>query len=420
MAEFVITTKDGEALVYNTDPATLLRADGSRIDLSRFGMGYAEAAPTDSGQTAFDFDTPVVGKTAPRILKIQVGLGCNYSCSYCSQGGQKEELTSTADAESFDLGWVEGAPDKVEFWGGEPMLYWKKIQALVPKVEERFPSARKSVVTNGTLLTKERVDWLFDHGFSMAISHDGPGQALRGEDPLEDPETRAVWRYAFDKFGDKICINSVITPMNFDLFALHRWFEERLGNVKLNVEDVVTNYGGAELSDADLKPLYEKIREYASSGLAMAFPRIRWSMLQFMETLMLSKPLEGSHQVCGMDRKDQLAVDLNGNVLTCQNAGAASGHKIGTIDDLENVKLDTATSYMRRENCASCPVVHMCYGSCMFLEGKEFESSCRASYWYNRALLEGVIKLLIGKEIDTISGWQPAPTKRVIPIKVAA
>lgn len=417
MADFTITLSDGNTLTYSTDPARLVDSSGSRIDLSRFAYQYVDA-PADAGQIPFSPENPVIGKDNPRILKIQLGLGCNFACSYCSQGGQKEDASSSKDAESFDLEFVTERPDKVELWGGEPLLYWKKIQALVAKIDAKWPGIPRSIVSNGSLLTRERVDWLFDNGFTVALSHDGPGQELRGDDPLDDIEMRKVWQYFFDKFGERAAINSVLTAKNFDLFMLWMWFEERLGEVKLNIEDIVTDYGGAKMNDAELEQIYQSVKKHASSGLAMVFPRMRWSMLHFMETLAIAKPLAGSHQVCGMDRKDQLAVDLHGNVLTCQNAGAESGHKIGTTEDLSVVHLNTATSYMNRPNCGECPVVHLCYGSCMFLEGKEFESSCRASYWHNKAMLEGAIKLLTGKDVVGISGWKPAPVRRVIPIKV--
>lgn len=416
--EFQIELEDGRRLTYNTDPCSLTWDDGTRVDLSKFAYRYVDP-PEFQKQITFSPDNPVIGKDTPRVLKIQLGLGCNYSCSYCSQGGQKEEASSIRDAEEFDFSWVPDRPEKVELWGGEPLLYWKKIQALVPKIRAAFGDVRISLVTNGTLLTREKVDWLFNTGFSIAISHDGPAQFLRGEDPLKDPELLAVWRYTFEKFGERACINSVITEHNCDLLQLWMWFEERLGTVKLNVEDVVTDYGGGKLSDAGIKKIYESIKTYASSGLVLVFPRLRFSFQQFLETLAISKPLDGANQVCQMDRKDYLAVDLHGNVLTCQNTGAIE-HRIGTIDNLQSVKLDTATSYTNRPHCHECLVVHLCYGSCMFLNGDEFKASCRASYWYNRALIEGCIYLLTGCKIKAISGWSPAFAKRVIPIKVAA
>lgn len=418
MARFEICTEAG-TYTYDTDPCALRDPDGNRVDLSRFKLDYVDGEVWEN-QIAFRPGMPVVGKDQPRVLKIQLGLGCNYSCTYCSQGGQQEASTSSRDAEDFDFDWVVGFPEKVEFWGGEPLLYWKKLTILSPKVDKRFGKIKKLIVTNGTLLTREKIDWLKANGFTVAISHDGPGQRLRGADPLEDPETRAIWRYAFDTLGEDVFMLSVLTGVSHDLLEIVVWFGERLGPVRVDIEDVVTDYGGAAMTEEQLRAMYRSVRDYVASGLGLAFPRIRWTALHFMQTLAISKPLSGANQICAMDRKDHLAVDLDGNVLTCQNAGANSGHRIGRIEVLGDVKLDTGVSYMNRPHCHECPVVHTCYGSCMLLNGEAFASSCRASYWYNRAIFEGVFYLLTGLKFSKIRAWQPTFPRRVIPIKVAA
>lgn len=420
MAKFDIHTDRG-VFLYDTDPCRLTGPDGQPVSLLRFAYQYLGAPATDNDAPVFSQDAPIVGKDQPRILKIQLGLGCNYSCSYCSQGGQKAENTGTADAHEF-LGnldkWLTEAPEKIEFWGGEPFLYWHKIKVLVPALRERFTDARLSIVSNGSLLDMEKAEWLHDHGFTMAISHDGPGQSLRGEDPFEDESWREMIRQIFHLFGDRITFNVVITPLNYRLLETLLWFETRMGfPVNVNVEDIVTDYGGAKWNADQLRGMADEILQAVGSGLALHFPRLRWSVQQLLEGLAISKPLAGSHQVCGMDRVDQLAVDLKGNVLTCQNAGAESGHKIGHVDDLAAVKLDTARSWAARPNCSECPVVHLCYGSCMFLDGPEFDSSCEASFFYNRAVIAGVVKLLTGAEVHSISGWKPA-RKAAFPVPV--
>ena len=64
---------------------------------------------------------------APATLKIQLGLRCNYTCSYCSQASHlgSETVTKTSEADTFLDGldgWLRGAPSRIEFWGGEPFL----------------------------------------------------------------------------------------------------------------------------------------------------------------------------------------------------------------------------------------------------------------------------------------------------------
>lgn len=420
MAIFQIETSIG-ALTYNTDPCTLTHADGTRVDLSRLHMPYVDAASTDNDGHDFSPQKPIVGKDQPRILKIQLGLGCNYTCTYCSQGGQKEEATSSSDAIGFIAGldaWLKEAPDKIEFWGGEPMLYWKKLEILIPALREKFQDAHFSIVTNGSLLDLRKARFLYRHGFSMAISHDGPGQSLRGEDPFENPEWVQMVKSVFRLFGERITFNAVITPKNYRLLDTLMWFEQRMGfEVRVNIEDIVTDYGGIRWAEKELGEMEEEIFKAVSSGIGFLFPRLRWSFVQLLESLSIAKPLDGSHQVCGMDRKDQLAVDLNGNVLTCQNSGVKSGHKIGSVSNLAEVSLDTSFSWASRPNCRQCPVVHLCYGSCMFISGEDFNSSCETSFRYNRAILSAFVKVLTGADVYSISGWRPE-RKPVFPIKV--
>jgi uncharacterized protein len=91
-------------------------------------------------------------------------------------------------------------------------------------------------------------------------------------------------------------------------------------------------------------------------------------------------------QKCGMDQEDTMAVDLQGNVLTCQNVTAVSkapngkSHRIGHVNQLDNVKLNTSTHWKFRDDCAKCPLLQVCKGSCMFLEGEYFKLSCDAAY----------------------------------------
>jgi uncharacterized protein len=48
------------------------------------------------------------------------------------------------------------------------------------------------MASNGSLLDAERLEFIEKFDIFVAISHDRPGQHLRGPDPFSDPE-RAQW-----------------------------------------------------------------------------------------------------------------------------------------------------------------------------------------------------------------------------------
>ena len=71
--------------------------------------------------TAFSKDSPLVKSADVRLLKIQLGMSCNYSCDYCSQRFvERPKETSKKDIEEFmrklgNLNFIEANGLKIEF-----------------------------------------------------------------------------------------------------------------------------------------------------------------------------------------------------------------------------------------------------------------------------------------------------------------
>ena len=218
-------------------------------------------------------DKPLGKSRAPRILKIQLGLSCNYACAYCNQARQVGDATVSklADVEAFLAGldgWLEGEPERIELWGGEPFLYWAKIKRLVPALAERFPSARFSIITNGSLLDREKIDFIAQYDIAIGISHDGPGQHLRGPDPLDDSDKHRWIEALLAERPDKTGFNALLTRAHHDLRALKAWFAERVGpdvfvglEGVVNVYDAATAIGTGRFEPAELNSLTRSIFE---------------------------------------------------------------------------------------------------------------------------------------------------------------
>ena len=393
---------------------TLEAHDGSRHDI-RYNPHTSEIEGIDLGQID-ERDWPIsprvskatpLGKSrAPKVLKIQLGLSCNYSCSYCSQAHQIGDatLSKLTDVEAFLTNldsWLEGAPERIELWGGEPFVYWAKLKRLIPALAERFPAARFLIITNGSLLDREKLDLIHRYDIDIGLSHDGPGQDQRGPDPLETPEQRRWIEALLAERKGHVSINTVLTAQNYDLAAIKAWFQERLGpDVPLSLEGVVNVYDAATLlgagrfEEAGLHALRRSVFE----SLVMdpqAFgleKRVR----DFLTSLKTRRPISALGQKCGMDRPEHIAVDLQGNVMTCQNTGAKGAHKIGHVAEFDAIALDTATHFAFREQCMSCPVVQLCKGSCMFLEGEFFTQSCANEFAFNMGVLIAAVWAMTG------------------------
>lgn len=367
-------------------------------------------------------------------LKIQLGLACNYSCSYCSQSSSVAEATisRTADADVFLAGldgWLLDAPARIEFWGGEPLVYFAKLQRLVPALRARFPQAVLFMISNGSLIDGQVLEFIERWDLQVAVSHDGPGQHLRGADPFADPEVASALRELWQRRKGRMHFHVVLTPANADLAATRAWFVEAVGDdsVELDTEGVVSVYDDAAWAGAghwrreDFVRLRASVVSGFDSGVALRYRTIRDKARDFIRSVQTGRPASALWQRCGMDQPNQIAVDLRGNVLTCQNTGAGGKHRIGHVDALDEVRLDTATHWSHRESCSHCPVVQLCKGGCMYLEGEHFAETCENEYHFNLAILEGVLQQACGLRLTGIQGDVRRPRHhRRIPLRVVA
>jgi uncharacterized protein len=286
---------------------------------------------------------------SPKLIKIQLGMKCNYSCAYCSQASQPDDqtdLTSKIPAFIEKLKELDLYQTKVELWGGEPFVYWKTLVPLVKALRENFSRIDLSLVTNGSLLNEEKVNWLRDNQFTVGISHDGPAQSLRGPDPLDKESTRNAWVYLLSEMPGKVAFNCVLTRQNYSVIAVRDYIAKRLDvstrSINVSTEEIVSVYDNGSMSMGiesyeDYQNAIHTIFADAING-SIDLPAISYKVEDYIYSLRSERPVSSLWQKCGMDRPEYLAVNLDGEVHTCQNTSSEE-HKIGTIG---SAKLTTA------------------------------------------------------------------------------
>lgn len=411
------------------------RSRGGRVEVARFFYDNAVSVLEDSSGRVIVDDTArqrlgdaewgtaqitnpknPLGKIAEvDTLKIQLGLACNYSCGYCSQRSvPRAEEGAPEKVEKFIRNldsWLRGEPRKIEFWGGEPLVYWKSLRPLGEALRDKFKSSRFQMITNGSLLNAEINEWLDRLGFCVGLSHDGPGQKARGPDPLDDPEKRKWVLDLWSRLGPRgrMSFNAMTHMGNLDRGATEAFFEKFLGTKDfiLGQGDFVDAYdeGGAAASPRTReehllfrRTAMRSIREGKSARTDIVGKRID----EWVNSISTHRPSSALGQKCGMDRLDSLAVDLSGYVITCQNVSAAAvapngrPHALGHVSNLEAVKLRTSTHWSLRPDCSSCPMLQACKGSCMFLEGDLFRQSCDNAYSDNLPTFAAAVEKLTG------------------------
>ena len=435
MAKFKIDaykwdTKEKKIIYYDSTFSTLTWEDGTSI------ISTKEVKSKNIIQSKIS-----EGKRNLKIIKIQLGLSCNFECEYCNQRFVPHaDETNPDDVQEFVdnmSNWYKG-DGKVhfEFWGGEPFVYWKTMKPLAEKLKAKYPNSIMSVITNGSLLDKEKNDWLENLNFSVAISHDGPGQHVRGPNPLDDENSKESILDLYKRLSPKgqISFNSMINVKNQSREKIQNYFTDFIKN---NVSEEYLKYlriGEGGFVDAYDEGGFEnslKNTEETMQYRTLAYNELRnrktdlftihgIKITEFIKSLENGKRIEEITQKCGMDDEDKIAVDLNGNVLTCQNVSAVSknpsgiSHHIGYVNDLDSVRINPATHWSDRAECPKCPVIHLCQGACLFLTGNLWETSCNNAFSDNIIILMHVIEMLSGYIPVYIEGDQREDRKDVL------
>ena len=448
---------DKKIFYYDNQTNRLTNSDDTVFEYPKIVKSQREA------YRSFDKDRPLKKSRSIQLLKIQMGLSCNYSCDYCSQKFvERAPETSKKDIDDFlkkleVLEFDESKGLKVEFWGGEPFVYWKTLKPLAEAVRDKFSTWKRrpnfSVITNGSILTDEIIDWLMKMNFSVSISHDGPGQHVRGPDPFADPEKKKQilgFYRQMTRLKKGFSFNPMLNAQNISRKQIYDWFVEFTGdpNVVLGEGGIVDSYDADGMQNSlQTKQQHFEFRKTAFADIFSTGGQIGFRMQLdkidgFIRNVLAHDEAEYLGQKCGMDDEHTLAIDLRGNVMTCQNVSSletgknGESHLGGNLDNYDEVAIKTSTHWSNRAECPKCPVLHLCKGACMFLDKEFWDVSCANAYSDNVALfalavekITGYIPTLIKQDelplerqdiFGTIYQHKDQVKKKIIPIRIVS
>ena len=112
-------------------------------------------------------------------LTLSLTHDCNLACSYCYAGPKSANSMTLATAKNaIDFAFSFPAEKcQLGFFGGEPLLEWDLLQKstayAVSVAESHNTECKKTVTTNATLVTEDKMAWLKENDFWPALSIDG-------------------------------------------------------------------------------------------------------------------------------------------------------------------------------------------------------------------------------------------------------
>jgi uncharacterized protein len=329
-------------------------ADGERIPLERFFERIA-------------------------VITMKLTLGCNLQCSYCNT----ETASPRTPKMSLDL-WkrvarllIENSREhhvSIEFHGGEPLLLdddW-----LLEAAGYAFELGKKTgkqvqvpMVTNGTLLTAERLKRLKDAGVAICLSCDGPPEIndrMRGSG-------HAVFR-AIRLLQEADYLRGVMTVMstgNWDrMTAVMDWYAQ-IGVRWYSINFQQPQGRGIDdllLTDEQLFEGTRQVFEHMAAHRVTVFEqKLGQQVERFVEGRLIGG--QGCWDFECQAGRSYVAIDLHGRIHAC--GSDVSHHVLGQIQDgyIDRANYEQKLTRLHHKSdwvlrCFDCNARRICDHSC--------------------------------------------------------
>ena len=183
------------------------------------------------------------------IMYLNISTFCNLACKYCfidnnpistSGCSSMEYETAKIAVDKFikELKSNNEADGQIIIYGGEPLTNWELLCKIVKYIRTKDINVKLTTITNGTLLTKDRILFLKENKVGVGVSLDGP---------KDINDFNRVFKHSdnsvYDAVADKIkllneleceyCISSTATPKVIeDKDKIITWLKE------LNVKNI--------------------------------------------------------------------------------------------------------------------------------------------------------------------------------------
>ncbi|MCL2404126.1 MAG: thioether cross-link-forming SCIFF peptide maturase [Defluviitaleaceae bacterium] len=322
-----------------------------------------------------------------KALCLHMAHECNLRCGYCFAGqgdyGQDRGLMSLETGrKALDFLIAQSGSRRnleVDFFGGEPMLNFDTVKALVAygraREKETGKRFRFTLTTNGALLTDEDHPYINENMDNVVLSLDGRPEVndcmrkltanKNGSYDVVYPKIKAL---ADSRNHERYYVRGTYTRHNLD-FAADVLHMADVGFTQLSVEPVVAPPGVSySLREEDLPALYAEYEKLADALLARERDGKPVNFFHFMMDLSGGPCLAKRVTGCGAG-SEYLAITPSGKLFPCHQFVGDDKFCLGDLDTgIVNSKIvsDFAGCHVySKPACRDCWARYYCSGGCM-------------------------------------------------------
>jgi len=320
----------------------------------------------------------------PTLHIIVVTLMCNSNCIYCQSSAkplsaQKYNMNKSTAKKVVDT-IFESPSDAItiEFQGGEPLVNWDCVKFIINYAKKKNKTFKKdlriALVSNFSLLSQKKLDFLSKHGINLCTSLDGLESLHNKNRPMANPKVNSYrnvvrWiKIIKKKYKNKLSLSALVTISNFSLSYPREIIDEYIkwgfNNIHLRP---LSNLGLSKYAKEKIGYTATEFIQFYTTALDYLIDlnlKGKTKMFERTARIFLSKILNDSHSYenyldlrspCGAGI-GQIAYNYNGKVYTCDEARMLDSD-VFLVGDLKR--------HEYRDLINSPAITACCFSSCL-------------------------------------------------------
>lgn len=365
-----IQTHSGNIYSYNRHTGEII---GGRLDYRIPKWRFAPLVPFTSMP---EVDSFILGLTE------QCNLRCKYCCYSGGYANKRTHNSVSMSCEDIDLtynfiqNFTKKRLLKIFLYGGEPLFHFSIVQYAVDRGRELWgDDVTFTISTNGTTLSKEKIDWLVANQVNLALSIDGT------EEFHDKYRVDAVGNGSYSKLYEALSYLKTVYPeylkecslimtlASFDKIAeiAEAWHSDPLLR---DLSPTMMNSLAPNFSKGLDKAKYEEVKEFYDSLLDIYEKHQDWLVLKklfesciaYWKDRPIFKPSKPVPMATCLPNNTKLYIDSNLQIGVCEKM--SDHYRIGSVRDgidWEAANAIVSNYYDNRiRRCRDCDAVRMC------------------------------------------------------------
>jgi uncharacterized protein len=289
---------------------------------------------------------------------------------------------------------------RLKFAGGEALIRFELMKQMVAYTKTSFEKINVQIelalITNGTLLTEEMVNFLKENKFSVGISVDGFAEIHNKNRPF----ISGVGSYKRTMAGlallkaHNIPTTAMITITNENAPTLTELVQDLVeNNIFFNMNLVRETCAVANGSSLDTQLIVSELKRMINMLGDHNYPYIVLGSI--LDRYKYFKPY---YAACGAG-SNYLVFNVNGKLVPCQMKINSAGFGLTSTNLLQTNRttnpLAKHNNVAHREGCSSCVWRHICCGGCPILSQIQYKDGTKPTPFcsINKGVIPELLKL---------------------------